>query len=53
MMTEQELFKEKALSGYTVCFAEQCPLKEQCLHWKVGQQMPDTRSCYNCVNPRY
>ena len=53
MMTEQEIFKEKALSGYTVCFAEQCPLKEQCLHWKVGQQMPDTRSCYYCVNPHY
>ena len=52
-MTEQEIFKEKALSGYTVCFAEQCPLKGHCLHYLVGQQMPDTQSSYRCVNPRY
>ena len=52
-MTEQELFKEKALSGYTVCFAEQCPLKGHCLHYLVGQQLPDSRSTYHCVNPHY
>jgi CDP-glycerol glycerophosphotransferase (TagB/SpsB family) len=52
-MTEQEIFKKEAENGYTVCFAEQCPLKEQCLHYLVGQQMPDTRSFYHCVNPRY
>ena len=52
-MTEQEIFKEKALSGYTVCFAEQCPLKGRCLHYLVGQQLPDSRSTYHCVNPRY
>ena len=28
-------------------------MKEQCLRWKVSQQMPDTRSSYHCVNPRY
>jgi len=52
-MKEQEIFKEKAVSGYTVCFAAQCPLKERCLRWKVGQQMPDTKSSYHCVNPYY
>ena len=53
MMKEQEIFKEKAVSGYTVCFAAQCPLKDRCLRWKVGQQMPDTKSSYHCVNPNY
>ena len=52
-MTEQDLFRKQAEDGYTVCFAEHCPLKEQCLRWKVGQQMPDTRSFYHCVNPHY
>ena len=50
---EQEIFKEKAKDGYTVCFAAQCPLREHCLRYLVGQQMPDTRSCYYCVNPHY
>ena len=53
MMKEQEIFKEKAVSGYTVCFAAQCPLKDRCLRWKVGRQMPDTKSSYHCVNPHY
>ena len=53
MMKKQEIFKEKAVSGYTVCFAAQCPLKDRCLRWKVGQQMPDTKSSYHCVNPHY
>ena len=52
-MTEQEIFRKEAESGYLVCFAEQCPLKEQCLRYLVGQQMPDTRSSYHCVNLRY
>ena len=52
-MNEQEIFKEKAVSGYTVCFAAQCPLKDRCLRWKVGRQMPDTKSSYHCVNPHY
>lgn len=53
MMTEPDIFKQKALSGYAVCFAEQCPLKEHCLHYLVGQQLPDTRSSFHCINPRY
>ena len=52
-MTEQEIFKEKANDGYTVCFAEHCPLKEQCLHFLVGQLVPATKSTYRCVNPHY
>ena len=53
VMTEQEIFREKAQDGYTVCFAEHCSLKDQCLHYLVGQQMPDTKSTYRCVNPHY
>ena len=52
-MTEQEIFRAKAKDGYTVCFAEQCPLREQCLRFLVGQYIPDTKSTYHCVNPRY
>jgi len=50
-MTEQDIFTEKANSGYPVCYVEQCPLKEHCLRWLVGQQMPETTSFINCVNP--
>ena len=52
-MTEQEIFRAKAKDGYTVCFAEQCPMKERCLRFLVGQYIPDTKSTYHCVNPRY
>ena len=51
-MTEQELFREKANNGYPTCYAEQCPLKEHCLRWLVGLQIPDTTSFVYCVNPR-
>ena len=37
-MNEQESFQQKALSGYIVCFADQCPMHADCLRWKVGQQ---------------
>ena len=36
-----------------VCYAEQCPIKGQCLRWKVGQEMPETTLFFHCVNPRY
>ena len=48
----QELFKTKAINGYTVCFAAQCPLKGQCLRYLTGEQMPDDKCYYSCVNPR-
>jgi len=52
-MKEKEIFKEKAENGYTVCFADHCPMKECCLRYLVGQKMPDTTSTYRCVNPRF
>lgn len=52
-MKEQVLFKEKAIKGYTVCTSKQCPIKDKCLRWKVGQQMPDNIRFYSCVNPHY
>ena len=36
-MNEIDIFKEKARNGYTICFADNCPLKEHCLHYLVGQ----------------
>ena len=51
-MTDREVFEKKAASGYVVCFAEACPLRERCLRWLVGQQMPATRDSYTCVNHR-
>jgi hypothetical protein len=35
-MNEIDIFKEKAKNGYTFCFADNCPLKERCLHYLVG-----------------
>ena len=52
-MKEKEIFKEKAENGYTVCFADHCPMKECCLRYLVGQKMPDATSTYRCVNPRF
>lgn len=50
---EQNQMIQKAMNGYTVCFANQCPQHEQCLRWNVGQQMPsDLKGCM-CVNPHY
>lgn len=52
-MEEQEIFKKKAENGYEVCFTTKCPLKNQCLRWLVGQQIPATRSFCICVNPQF
>ena len=52
-MKVQDIFKKEAINGYTVCFADQCPMKERCLHWLVGQQMPADKCFYYCVNPRF
>ena len=51
MNIAKELLIEKAKEGYTVCYADTCPLRTQCLRWLVGQQMPHTYSSYRCVNP--
>ena len=53
MMEDKEiLFRQKAMS-YLCCFNAQCPRREQCLRWEVGQYVdPEERTCH-CVNPRY
>ena len=50
---EKELLIKKAKEGYTVCYEEQCPMREHCLRWLVGQHVPDTACTYTCVNPKY
>ena len=50
-MTSTDIFKQKALSGYLVCFMNNCPLREQCLHWQVGQHMPQNPPTCISVNP--
>ena len=50
---ENELLIKKAHEGYTVCYAEQCPLRQQCLRWQVGQHVPNSDSTYRCVNPHF
>ena len=53
MNIAKELLFEKAKEGYTVCYADTCPLRTHCLRWLVGQQMPHTYSAYRCVNPHF
>ena len=50
-MNDKEIFRQKAIDGYTVCLAAECPLREHCLRWRVGEQMPDSVRFYTCVNP--
>ena len=52
-MDKSAIFSTAAVHGYIVCFAAQCPLKEQCLRWKVGEQMPTDRNFCQCINPHY
>lgn len=52
MSIAKETLTEKARSGYCVCYAADCPLRDGCLRWLVGQQMPATVDTYHCVNPR-
>ncbi len=35
MNVEKELLIKKAHEGYTVCYAEQCPLRQQCLRRQI------------------
>ena len=53
MNIAKELLIEKAKEGYTVCYADTCPLRTHCLRWLVGQQMLHTYSAYRCVNPHF
>ena len=54
MPSQEEAFREK-VQHYSVCFIENCPLKEQCLHWLVGQYadpMPFVQTSMNPRNPK-
>ena len=51
MQEEESAFREKA-NHYLVCFADSCPLHEQCLRWLVGQYVSTDLPAYNAVNPR-
>ena len=53
MSIAKELLVEKAREGYTVCFAEECPLRTLCLRWQVGPYVPHSYSSYRCVNPHF
>jgi len=50
---EEKLLIKKAHAGYTVCYADNCPLHDSCLLWLVGQHVPHTASTYRCVNPHF
>ena len=50
---EKELLVKKAHEGYTVCYMENCPLRDHCLRWLTGQHVPTSHSSYRCVNPHY
>ena len=50
---KQELLIKQAKEGYTVCYVESCPLRNHCLRWLVGQNVPTTASTYRCVNPHF
>ena len=52
--SQEEVFREKT-HHYLMCFIESCPLKEQCLHWLVGQYgdtMPYAQLSMNPRNPK-
>ena len=53
MSIAKTLLIEKAKNGYTVCYVDNCPLRNQCLRWQVGQHVPNTASTYRCVNPHF
>ena len=50
-VSQEEVFREKA-SHYQKCFIESCPLKEQCLHWLVGQYADTLPIVQKSMNPR-
>lgn len=52
--SQEEVFREKT-HHYLMCFIESCPLREQCLHWLVGQYgdtMPYAQVSMNPRNPK-
>ena len=53
MSIAKELLIKKAQEDYTVCYVDECPLRNQCLRWQVGPHVPNTHSTYRCVNPHF
>ena len=49
---QEELFREKAQSYY-MCFIDECPLREQCLRWLVGQYASTVQYYTMSVNPHH
>ena len=52
--SQEEAFRGKT-HNYSLCFIESCTLKEQCLHWLVGQYadtMPFVQISMNPRNPQ-
>ena len=51
-ITKEQLFAEKAKT-YVCCFNAQCPQREQCLRWEVGQYAASADRVATCVSPVY
>lgn len=52
MEQKESLFTEKA-KRYTVCFATNCPLQDQCLRWEVAQYVDPEEKVLTCINPNH
>lgn len=46
---EKELFTEKAKT-YVVCYSNECPMRNHCLRWKLGNYVRRDRMVQDCVN---
>ena len=51
-LLQEEVFREKT-HHYLMCFIESCPLREQCLHWLVGQYGDTMPYAQVSMNPRH
>ena len=49
---QEEAFREQA-PHYVVCFVNECPLKNECLHYLVGQYVSPQAEVHMSVNPHY
>ncbi|MBQ9187279.1 MAG: hypothetical protein IJ144_05590 [Prevotella sp.] len=52
MQDKETLFRQKA-DGYLCCFRADCPRREHCLRWEVGQYIAPDRHLATCVSPHY
>ena len=48
-MSREELFREKA-GSYTVCYSQECPLREHCLRNILKDYVPERQFVVNSVN---